>query len=86
MNATVMMAMMCLLIMEMKITSNVLQFVIPILRPQALLIIVNVMVTQICNLMKMQTNFIALLKHVMKRLQHTTQLLMIAIVKLAMER
>jgi hypothetical protein len=42
------------------------------------------MVTQITYLMKKQTNFIALQNHVMKRLQHTTQILMIAIVKLAM--
>ena len=81
-----MMAILGLLLTQLQKTTNVLQFVIPILRPQALLIIVNVMVTQICKLMQLQTNFIALIKHVMKRLQHTTQLIMIAIVKLAMIR
>ena len=85
MNATVILAILCLLLTQLQKTTNVLQFVIPILRPQALLILVNVMVTQICKLMKQQTNFIALQNHVMKRLQHTTQLLMIAIVKLAMK-
>jgi len=44
------------------------------------------MVTQICKLMLMQhpMNIIALIKHVMKRPQHTTGKLMIVFVKLAM--
>ena len=48
MNATVIMAILSSLLTQLQKTTNVLQFVIPILRPQALLILVNVMVTQIC--------------------------------------
>ena len=59
MNATVMMAILCLLLTQLQKTTNVLQFVIPILRPQAVLILVNVMVTQIWQLMKQETNIIA---------------------------
>jgi hypothetical protein len=49
MNATVILAMQRLIITQMKYTSIVVQFVMPILRPQAILILVIVMVTMIIN-------------------------------------